>query len=239
MKKIFFTLLILISFITAVFCGDADANPKPEIDKIFKEKTLDMEDLDEAEKNIFVANVKQFYKDMKTFQGKFKEEIFLSFIDQTQFLKGNFIFKKEQLFRLETEESDLQVIVSDGEILWTHLIDEGICYKRAIEKAEDISALFEILPIGEFDTNFNITAAKNRTFYLLELKIKEDAQVKISYEKIIYILNRETLHPEIVYLWTKDGRVLKLIFSETQIDKELDDSYFKFVVPEKVEVIEY
>jgi len=235
MKRFYLLVLIIIMVCITAFGEEI----KLKIDGIYKTKTMNMETMNESDKDTLVKKVKNFYKEMKTFRGQFKEEIYLSFIEQTQFLTGSFMFKKEQYFRLETEENDRQLIISDGEVLWTYLIDDGICYKRTIKSAEDINALFEILPIGDFDLNFNVNSSENAEFYLLELNLKDEIQKNISFEKIIYVLNKKNLNPELVYLWTKDGRILKLLFSNTEMNQELDDSQFKFEVPEKVEVIEY
>ncbi len=241
MKK--YIILILFSFLILNVFADNGGTPKPtqkpKLDGIFQTRTEDMKDAEEEEQARIIKNIKAFYKSMKSISGKFEEEILLSFIDQTHFLTGSFTFKKEKLFKLETFDSDKQIIVSDGEILLTYLVKDGICYKRKIKSAEDINTLFEILPVGDFDEKFNVTVAQNEFNYLLELKIKKDVEAKINFNKIIYIINKSDLLPNMVYLWSRDGRVLKLNLLEVIVNEKFKDSYFKLQIPEGVEIIEY
>ncbi len=236
-------ILILFCFlILNVFADNGDTpkpSPKPKLDGIFRTRVEDMKDASEKEQVEIIKMIKDFYKSMKSITGKFEEEILLSFIDQTHFLTGSFTFKKEKLFKLETFDSDKQIIVCDGETLLTYLVKDGICYKRKIESAEDINTLFEILPVGDFDEKFNVTVAQNEFNYLLELKIKKDIETKINFDKIIYIINKSDLLPNMVYLWSRDGRVLKLNLLEVTINKEFKKSYFKLQIPEGVEIIDY
>lgn len=237
-RNIIIPILILLVLTVNVF-GD-NKKQEPEMDKLFNQKVYGMEDLTGQDKEDTIKKIKDFYDSLETIRGDYKEEIYLEFIDQTQFMNGKFVLKKEKFFRLETKGEDKQIIVSDGDFLYTYLVKEKMCYKREIQSIDDINVVYEILPIGNFEKNFNVNIAENENFYLLELKLKDEPEnVNLAkFTKIIYIINRETNYPDMGYLWSRDGRILKFAFSTIKINTTFKDSFFELELPDEVEVIE-
>lgn len=237
-RNLILVVIPILIFTVGVFADNHQQ--QPVIDDLFNNKVYGMQDLTGDDADQVIKKIKDFYDDLETINGEYQEEIYLEFIDQVQFMNGRFIFKKEKFFRLETMGKDKQIIVSDGDFLYTFLVKENMCYKHEVKTVDDINVIYEILPIGNFEKNFNVTVAENENYYLLELKLKEDPENNnlTKFTSIIYLLKKDTTLPDMGYLWSRDGRVLKFMFSGIEKNKQFKDSYFKLELPEEVEVIE-
>jgi outer membrane lipoprotein-sorting protein len=176
-----------------------------------------------------VREVQEKYENSKTIYIEFEKSI----SDQNNFSSetiGTFVFKKDQLFKLETEE---QMIVTDAKTIWDLdklnnqlRIDD---YKEENRKIKPSDFLFK------YSENHNsIYIKKDGNNHVIKLISKNDNKSYLNREaeETTVWIDESTLFVTRVEMKQSNGNLMTYIFKKTNFNKSFTINDFKFKADE-------
>jgi len=173
---------------------------------------------------------------IKTYQATFEQKITDQFGTVKDSSKGRFLIKKPYQFTWETLEPYQQLIVSNGEELWTFDRDLDQVNIQTLNKAVGNTPVF--LLEADSDTLAKTFSVKqlvsgSEQAATFELLPKEQGY---SFERMIVQFKEQQL----VELLLQDtlGQKTIVSFSEVLVNQELSDQQFNFVIPDDVDVVD-
>ncbi|WP_196137524.1 outer membrane lipoprotein chaperone LolA [Aliikangiella sp. G2MR2-5] len=174
---------------------------------------------------------------LKTFEAKFEQRVKNENGVEIDFTSGKFSIERPDHFRWEVKESFEQVIVADGEYLYTYdpeleqvtiqLQNHALADSPLLLMTSDAEALADAFDIKLL----TLSSAEDGNLFLL--KPRKDGNIFSS----VHILFKNN---EITELLMADslGQQTSVIFSDIRTNIELPQSLFQFVIPEGVDVID-
>ncbi|WP_164503661.1 outer membrane lipoprotein chaperone LolA [Pleionea sediminis] len=175
-------------------------------------------------------------KDITSVSAEFEQEIRDQFNNLKDKSKGVFQLKKPFKFLWQTQKPFQQLIVSNGDVLWTFDQDLDQVNIESLDKAMGNTPVFflgadaktlnesfniTLLPSGQSDAKtFELTPRNNENTFERMLVLFNDGQLK-------EILLKDTL-----------GQQTSVEFSAVNMNVELADSTFEFTPPEGVDVLD-
>ena len=175
-----------------------------------------------------------YLQNYKQVNGQFTQIISSGQSSNTQFSSGGFWIKKPNKFRWHYSTPYVQQIISNGEKLWVYDEDlEQVTIKDASQSI-DSSPLSIILGSTSLDKIFDIVqSVDSDDMQWLKLTAKTDS----SNFEFINIGFRSGLISQMI-LQDNFGQTTRLLFTGVSLYTPVDDEFFKFNVPEEVDVFE-
>ena len=201
-------------------------------------------DIDEIFKNF-----REKYEQTSNFSGDFEQTTFVAGRKRTA--RGKMSFQKPNLLRQQyfdpsDPKSTVQLIISDGETLWSYtpLINQVTRQKLA----QDESRL-ELLPgfgrsMENVQKNYSLRLvedelAEKRGVHVVELvPKKENASSESVFDVLqVWIRDEDSIPVQFMYKDKKNEMTFILSFRSVKVNDKLGESTFKFEVPTGVQVI--
>lgn len=181
------------------------------------------------------ANLDQFNKQIQMAKGQFIQTVISPSGQIKQEGEGVFSFAKPGQFRWEIQKPFPQLIISDGKSVVTYDPDLEQASKRRAQDALESSPSALLFGYRELDKLFNIqadSAPVSGVNWLQATPIKKDSL----YEKIR--VGMRDGRPAEVEIYDSLGQVTRLSLFNWDISPTFEANYFKFVLPQGVDMIE-
>ena len=177
--------------------------------------------------------LQHFMKHVKTLDATFTQEVVS---DKGQIAKtayGTFLLKRPGKFRWQYQSPSPQVIVSDGRNLWIHDIELEQVTVKPISSGLGSTPAAILLQRHDF----------NRDYVVLERPAREglewvDLRPKKKngdFKRILIGLDDEGI--QAMDLYDQFGQITMIRFQESQVNKSISNSKFKFTPPPGADVI--
>ncbi|MBL7075581.1 outer membrane lipoprotein carrier protein LolA [candidate division KSB1 bacterium] len=182
-----------------------------------------------------INKVQYRFKKLKTFQADFKQVFEWKLAGETQILTGKIYLKKDDKFRLETED---QIFVSDGKLIWqySYLTDQVIV--EEIKKTPD-----SLLPrdlIFEYPKRFGVESCQRlregkKRYFLLEMSpLKAEGFIE---NLKVWVDEKEYITRRIEFVDINENKTVYQL-DNVILNSKIDDYLFKFHPPEGAELID-
>jgi outer membrane lipoprotein carrier protein len=186
--------------------------------------------------NIDANNLASILADTLTYQADFEQSVYRENSDQPEVTLGRFLIQRPNHFRWQTKQPFEQVIIADGDHLWTYdpeLEQVTIQNQQSIladsplllltSSAESLIEAFDIVKVKSKDKQnqqlFALSPKKNSLFESVHILI-EDKKIK-----------------EFFLVDTLGGRT-GVQFKNAELNQKVDVKEFIFVPPEGIDVID-
>ncbi|MBD3182380.1 outer membrane lipoprotein-sorting protein [Candidatus Poribacteria bacterium] len=195
-----------------------------------------------------VQGFREKYKETKNFNAEFTETTVIA--GQRRVSKGFVNFQKPNLLRKDTRDPNnmdktIQLIVSDGGTIWAYTPMIKQVTKQELTQNSDMA---ELMPgfghsLENIEDNYNIKfvedkEAEKQEIHAIELKPKLDGGAKASFDYMqVWIRDKDLIPVQFMYEDKKNQMVFVLSFKDIKINQKLDESTFKFDLPDGVQVI--
>lgn len=175
---------------------------------------------------------------LTTYQADFEQSVSNEYGKQIDFSSGSFWIKKPKAFRWEIKQQFEQLIIADGEHLWTYDKDlEQVTIQNQTRMLADSPLLLLTSDAEGLEESFDISlitpeqAGKNDR--LFEMKPKNSESVFES----VHVLFQQN---QLIELLMKDnlGQQTTVKFSNVKLNKKLGRALFTFTIPEGVDVVD-
>ncbi len=185
-----------------------------------------------------IDGLQESYRSMKDYRARFLQETRIKAYPHPQKSSGEVFYKKPGKMRWNYDEPERREIVTDGKTLWMYTPSLSQVIKTDFD-AVNRSRLARVFisGMGDLRKDFRIklldSGPRDETFRLLLTPKKEKEALK----SIVLTVDGETFN--ILGTETTDiyDNVTVVKFSDLEMNGEIDDSVFRFKVPEGVEVI--
>lgn len=154
-----------------------------------------------------------------------------------QSLSGTLTVARPGKMRWQTEPPYEQLVVSDGELVWVYDMDlEQVTIRELEAKLQDTPALLLSGNTGEIEANYQVThpsVAGNEGIDRYLLKPMDRSQL---FDALEFDYKGDNL--AYMRIFDAAGQITEIRFSKQQLNPELDEQAFYFIVPEGIDVID-
>ncbi|MDA0746350.1 MAG: outer membrane lipoprotein carrier protein LolA [bacterium] len=181
------------------------------------------------------------FQDLKDLSAQFKKRHYWKLVDQATEIKGRLYVQKPDRFRFET---DVQTVMTDGQTAWNYVPDnEQVLMSSYGQIQEDRSyekLLFDLILLGGYAERFIPTYAgeervDGKRCHLVELASRGEeryiSRVRLWVDRGMWLVRR------VEYVNINDD-VTTYELSNLKVDPGLKVSFFKFELPQEIEVID-
>jgi chaperone LolA len=183
-----------------------------------------------------VEEIQERYEDLENLSAAFKQVESFKLTGSKNETSGKIYVKNGVQYRLETDD---RVIVTDGTTVWTYsMFNNQVLIDRV--KKNDASVLPRDLlfkyPRDYYASLLNTEDYNDEEHYVLKLDPKEDTHGYVKTMKI-WVNSDNYLISKIEYNDFNDN-TSSFAIEKIDIDTNLKESFFKFAIPEGVEVVD-
>ncbi|MGX5201559.1 outer membrane lipoprotein chaperone LolA [Aliikangiella sp. IMCC44632] len=174
---------------------------------------------------------------LTTYQATFEQKVSNDLGQVVDQSRGQFSIQRPNLFRWEITETFPQLIVADGENMWTYDPElEQVTIQNQSTMLADSPLLLMTSDAATLQKSYQISVHplndnKNKQLFLLKPLSKdsvfESVNLLFEEQRLIEILMQDTL-----------GQKTSVQFSQIKMNEPLKDSLFKFVPPEGVDIVD-
>ncbi|MEA3478769.1 MAG: outer membrane lipoprotein carrier protein LolA [Bacteroidota bacterium] len=173
--------------------------------------------------NQIIDNVSKKANSYESFKVDFTFEIANPDTDDKESNKGTLLVKGDK-YRLYIAG---QLVICDGETIWTYLEDAEEVQINALEEDEDAITPSNIFTF--YDENYKARFIKEdiqngKTIQIVELKPNEDR----NYSKVDLFIDKEETQLSKIIIFDKNGGTITYIIDEFQSNLPVDDTEFLF-----------
>lgn len=199
--------------------------------------------------NEILKNFRTEYKKTKNFTANFEQTTFVA--GKKRVANGKLIYQKPNLLRQEffntSKPQDMtQLIVSDGKIVYSYTpLIKQVTKQILSSKKKDV----ELIPgFGEslegIEKNYELKIIKDdlaekQGIYLIELTPKRSSvDSSIFFDVLqVWIRYQDSMPVQFMYKDNKNETTFILSFKDIKINEKIDESVFKFKIPDDAQVI--
>ena len=184
-----------------------------------------------------VDAIQKQYDATHTFQARFIQKSFLKILGQSQKAEGSVSIKKPGKMKWVYKAPDRQILVSNDQGLWLHLPDEKQVTKMKAQSiySSNTPALF-LAGQGKLMESFTIGKVTEKgDLYIAELIPKDKIQ---NLSKMVLLTDKKSYQIVGSRVYDNLGNKTEMLFSNIQINPNLEKKLFHFEVPKGVELID-
>ncbi len=190
----------------------------------------------DAKATELINKVKAKYDALTSFQAEFEQTSHWRLVDNVQQQKGRIWLKDKDKFRIETQD---QIIVCNGKIVWTHSLYNNQVIIDKIENSADEIRLPKDLFL-KYSENYSPRLIGNEVIdqqdcAVLELKAKSD-DIFIKFMKIW--INTKLSVPIKIEQVDINENTNSYRLLNVELGKPLADKLFNYEIPNSVEIID-
>ena len=181
-----------------------------------------------------IAEVQERLTDYKTFSARFEKKFYWAVLDKQRNREGRIYLSRPDRFRIELQGGD--VIVSDGEAIWSYIERNGQVVvgpyegevKTPWEMFFDYSERYTPIAVEENELD-------GRSCYLLVMA--PESEVSVVERMRVWVDRKKWLLLQVEQL-EANGNLTTYRLKDHRTNKKIDDEVFAFQVPEGVEVLD-
>lgn len=181
-----------------------------------------------------IAEVQERLTDYKTFSARFEKKFYWAVLDKQRNREGRIYLSRPDRFRIELQGGD--VIVSDGEAIWSYIERNGQVVvgpyegevKTPWEMFFDYSERYTPIAVEENELD-------GRSCYLLVMA--PENEVSVVERMRVWVDRKKWLLLQVEQL-EANGNLTTYRLKDHRTNKKIDDEVFAFQVPEGVEVLD-
>lgn len=181
-----------------------------------------------------IAEVQEHLTDYKTFSARFEKKFYWAVLDKQRNREGRIYLSRPDRFRLELQGGD--VIVSDGEAIWSYIERNGQVVVGPYEG--EVKTPWEMFfDYSERYTPIAVEESKlgGRSCYLLVMA--PENEVSVVERMRVWVDRKKWLLLQVEQL-EANGNLTTYRLKDHRTNKKIDDEVFAFQVPEGVEVLD-
>jgi outer membrane lipoprotein carrier protein len=182
--------------------------------------------------------VQKNYEKVLTYEAEFIQKSYIKMMDKTQDVKGTVSIKKPGKMKWRYGAPDIQILISNGNILWLYVPDEEQVTKVPIESiySSNTPALF-LAGKGKLTQSFNVESVNlDKDPLSITLTPKADEQ---SLSRLKLFANKKNYQITGSTVYDKLGNITEIRFSNIKTNREISEKIFQFQAPANVEVLDY
>ena len=183
-----------------------------------------------------VRRLQDRYDRTSDFTADFVQKVEVPALERTLESHGRVYFMRPGRMRWEFVEPEPQTIVADGKTLWIHQPDQNQVlrtpFRAAFRSQTPISFLFGVGKLEE-DFEVSVTAADEEKIRL-RLESRQDAEIGL----LVLIVSRDTYDLRGAEVTDPLGNLTRLELANLEREVGLDDSTFRFEIPEGADVVD-
>lgn len=181
-----------------------------------------------------LARVQAFYEKTTDYRASFRQVVTTRSPRRTFTRRGTVYFKKPGMMRWDYKIPDEVFYVSDGEVLWSYEVEEGVAYRLPVRRSDLFEALRFLTGAGDLTRDFDADVEKPIDSGLVPVRLtpKGDERMFRSVTLFVDPVTGETRETEVV---DPTGNVSHLWF-EGPSYAPLPAEGFRFRPPEGVRV---
>ena len=182
--------------------------------------------------------VQKNYEKVLTYEAEFIQKSYIKMMDKTQDVKGTVSIKKPGKMKWRYGAPDIQILISNGNILWLYVPDEEQVTKVPIESiySSNTPALF-LAGKGKLTQSFNVESVNlDKDPLSITLTPKADEQ---SLSRLKLFANKKNYQITGSTVYDKLGNKTEIRFSNIKTNREIPEKTFQFQAPFNVEVLDY
>jgi len=191
----------------------------------------------QADSTLAANNLAEKISQLRTYQAEFEQRVNNEAGKEIDFSSGVFLIEKPNHFRWQINQPYEQLIVADGDHIFTHDPDlEQVTIQNQSQLVADSPLLFLTSNAQELQSSFDITQielAEKKDGFLFYLKPKGDGGV---FESVHILFEKNTMKE--LLMQDTLGQQTSVQFSNIQINQKLEPSLFSFVIPEGIDVVD-
>jgi outer membrane lipoprotein-sorting protein len=194
-------------------------------------------------------NFREKYKETKNFSADFEQTSLVAgrkrvAVGELNFQKPNLL--RERYFDPNNRETTTQLIISDGQILWSYTPLINQVTKQEFIYDENTMELFPGFgrSLENIEKNYSLSfvedkLAEKKGIHVVELVPKKlnDASDPMFDFIQVWLRDKDSVPVQFMYKNKKNDMTIVLSFKNIKINENLDESIFKFQVPKGVQVI--
>ena len=181
-----------------------------------------------------IAEVQERLTDYKTFSARFEKKFYWAVLDKQRDREGRIYLSRPDRFRIELQGGD--VIVSDGEAIWSYIERNAQVVvgpyegevKTPWEMFFDYSERYAPIAVEENELD-------GRSCYLLVMA--PENEVSVVERMRVWVDRKKWLLLQVEQL-EANGNLTTYRLKDHRTNKKIDDEVFAFQVPEGVEVLD-
>lgn len=183
-----------------------------------------------------VARVQEFYRKTTDFKASFRQEVRVRSPKRTFTRAGTVFFKRPDRMRWDYKTPDEVYYVSDGKVLWSYEVEEGVVWRLDLKNSELLQALRFLSGTADLDREFDATEGPRTAAGLVPLKLVP-RQPTTMFQSVTLFVDPATGETRGTEVLDPIGNVSHVKFENPSF-QPLPDSGFQFEPPEGVRVQE-
>ena len=188
-----------------------------------------------------VGKLQKKFAELKTLSAHFVKQHYWRLMEQHQEVKGALLVQRPDRFRMD---SDVQVVVSDGETAWNYAPANAqvlVSDYSAIENDRSYEKLlFDLILLGGYDESYTPVyvgekKVQRKTCYVVDLSAKKEDTyihtIRLWIDKRLYLVRQveyRNIHDDIT----------TFVLSDLKVNKRVKADRFTFHAPKGVELID-
>jgi len=184
-----------------------------------------------------VSEIQKKYENVNDLEAGCIQETFNNTVGKKFRFKGKLYIKKPDKLRMEIEDPEEQLIVTNGSILWIYIPENNQVVKEKLDiNNKSKTALMILAGMAKLDRDFKIyKKSDDNKKYFLGLFPKDS---KSSVKKMELEIDKKGYNVEKVIVEDSFDNWTSYELLNVRINKGISDSKFDFKIPEGVEVVE-
>ncbi|MBN1627430.1 MAG: outer membrane lipoprotein carrier protein LolA, partial [Deltaproteobacteria bacterium] len=152
---------------------------------------------------------------------------------------GRIYFKPKDFLKVLQEKPDTEIVTTDGNNLWWVIPKKNIVYKYPSDRlGKELKLLSGIFyGLKEVGDNFDVVQSELGDEQNYQLQLFPNPQWQ-EIEHINLTVSTVTFNILVVEIYNYLGGITRFVLGEPVVNGKLSKSFFKFVPPEGIEVIE-
>lgn len=172
------------------------------------------------------------------FSARFDQESTIKALDITDTASGKLIVKRPGMMKWEYEKPDRQIIITDGKVLWVYRPEDNqVMIGKAPSFFGDGKGAGFLADMKLIRKIFRITLEESDSaeYYVLKL-IPQEKNIDIS--ALLLSISKKTFDVVKIVTFNSYGDKTRIKFKDIQLQQNINDSVFKFIIPEGADIIQ-
>lgn len=189
------------------------------------------------EKQSNVQKFAEIVSGLRTFQAEFEQKVHDESGKVIDFSAGTLTLERPNHFRWEVKKAFPQIIVADGDHLWTYEVDlEQVTIQNQSVIVGSSPLLLLTSDEKDLEKSYDFALSRNKDnpenlLFILKPKLEESVfesvQVLVKNNKIVELLMSDSL-----------GQSTSVKFTQVKMNKKIDVALFRLDIPKGVDVVD-
>ena len=187
--------------------------------------------------NEVLAGVEERYA-VAGFSARFVQKSTIKAMDITDTASGIITVKRPGMMRWEYEKPDQQIIITDSQTLWIYrLEDNQVMIGKSPSFLGDGKGASFLADMKLIRKKFRIVPEESDRFDYYVLKLTPRKK-NIDISVIFLSISKKTFDVVVIATYNAYGDKTQIEFKDIQLKQNINDSVFKFVIPEGADIIQ-